>query len=110
MKCPIDNTELLISERQGIEIDYCPKCRGIWLDRGELDKMIDRVLADEQQRYPTTSTNKRKNDAYVDDDGELRYEDGSYTNEQSRRERYDEDGQKRCKKRSMLEDIFDIFD
>jgi Zn-finger nucleic acid-binding protein len=42
MKCPTDDIELVIAERQGIEIDYCPKCRGVWLDRGELDKLIDR--------------------------------------------------------------------
>ena len=44
MKCPIDNAELVKSERQGIETDYCPKCRGVWLDRGELDKIIERAL------------------------------------------------------------------
>jgi len=43
MKCPVcENTNLLMSERQGIEIDYCPQCRGVWLDRGELDKIIER--------------------------------------------------------------------
>lgn len=42
MKCPVCNVELRISERQGIEIDYCPQCRGVWLDRGELDKIIER--------------------------------------------------------------------
>lgn len=42
MLCPIDGSTLLLSERQGIEIDYCPQCRGVWLDRGELDKLIDR--------------------------------------------------------------------
>lgn len=42
MKCPIDETQLVMSERRGIEIDYCPQCRGVWLDRGELDKIIDR--------------------------------------------------------------------
>lgn len=42
MKCPIDGTDLVMTERQGIEVDYCPKCRGVWLDRGELDKIIDR--------------------------------------------------------------------
>lgn len=42
MKCPVDNSELTMSERQGIEIDYCPQCRGVWLDRGELDKIIER--------------------------------------------------------------------
>jgi len=43
MNCPICNVELVMAERHGVEIDYCPKCRGIWLDRGELDKIIDRV-------------------------------------------------------------------
>lgn len=42
MKCPIDTTELQMTERQGVEIDYCPKCRGVWLDRGELDKIIEK--------------------------------------------------------------------
>lgn len=43
MKCPVCITEsLVMSERSGIEIDYCPKCRGVWLDRGELDKIIER--------------------------------------------------------------------
>jgi Zn-finger nucleic acid-binding protein len=42
MLCPLDQTELKITDRQGIEIDYCPKCRGVWLDRGELDKLIER--------------------------------------------------------------------
>ena len=42
MRCPIDETELRPTERQGIEIDYCPQCRGVWLDRGELDKLIER--------------------------------------------------------------------
>ena len=45
MKCPsCENVTLTMSERQGIEIDYCPECRGVWLDRGELDKIIDRSL------------------------------------------------------------------
>ena len=42
MACPVDGTQLVMSERQGIEIDYCPTCRGVWLDRGELDKIIER--------------------------------------------------------------------
>jgi len=48
MKCPVDNDTLVMSERNGIEIDYCPKCRGVWLDRGELDKIIERSTAVEQ--------------------------------------------------------------
>ena len=56
MKCPIDNTELTMSDRQGIEIDYCPQCRGVWLDRGELDKIVERSeqirpVASSQQGY-----------------------------------------------------------
>ena len=42
MGCPVDGTTLVMSERSGIEIDYCPTCRGVWLDRGELDKIIER--------------------------------------------------------------------
>jgi len=43
MKCPIcSDTNLVMTDRQGIEIDYCPACRGVWLDRGELDKLIER--------------------------------------------------------------------
>lgn len=46
MKCPVcTNTDLAITDRQGIEIDYCPRCRGVWLDRGELDKIIERSAA-----------------------------------------------------------------
>jgi Zn-finger nucleic acid-binding protein len=45
MQCPTDGTVLQMSERSGIEIDYCPTCRGVWLDRGELDKIIERSLA-----------------------------------------------------------------
>lgn len=44
MNCPVDGTELQIAERQGVEIDYCPRCRGVWLDRNELDKIIDRSV------------------------------------------------------------------
>ena len=42
MRCPVDNETLVMADRGGVEIDYCPKCRGVWLDRGELDKIIDR--------------------------------------------------------------------
>ena len=46
MLCPIDKTPLVMSERQNIEIDYCPTCRGVWLDRGELDKILERSAAE----------------------------------------------------------------
>lgn len=48
MNCPVcPDTQLQMTERQGVEIDYCPKCRGVWLDRGELDKIIDRGAAEQ---------------------------------------------------------------
>lgn len=43
MKCPVDDETLVMADRNGVEIDYCPKCRGVWLDRGELDKIIERA-------------------------------------------------------------------
>lgn len=42
MQCPVDGTTLVMTDRSGVEIDYCPTCRGVWLDRGELDKIIER--------------------------------------------------------------------
>lgn len=59
MQCPIDGTDLVITDRSGVEIDYCPKCRGVWLDRGELDKIIDRSASPAPAR-----------DAYRDTQGE----------------------------------------
>jgi uncharacterized protein len=47
MLCPVCRVDLVMSERQGVEIDYCPKCRGVWLDRGELDKIIERAAAEQ---------------------------------------------------------------
>jgi uncharacterized protein len=47
LPCPVCRVDLVMSERQGIEIDYCPKCRGLWLDRGELDKIIERAAAEQ---------------------------------------------------------------
>lgn len=48
MKCPVCNVDLLMTDKQGVEIDYCPTCRGIWLDRGELEKLIERMSAAER--------------------------------------------------------------
>jgi len=71
MKCPVDQATLLITERQGVEIDYCPECRGVWLDRGELDKLVDRATelsdgetggrrgAEETRHEPTPRKKKR---------------------------------------------------
>jgi Zn-finger nucleic acid-binding protein len=50
MQCPRCNVALAMTDRQGVEIDYCPQCRGVWLDRGELDKIIDRAAGEFGQR------------------------------------------------------------
>ncbi len=50
MQCPVDGADLAMTERHGVEIDYCPKCRGVWLDRGELDKIIEHVESDGDER------------------------------------------------------------
>lgn len=53
MKCPTcPNAVLVMADRQGVEIDYCPTCRGIWLDRGELDKLLDKAAAEQPASAP----------------------------------------------------------
>ena len=52
MPCPVCKVALVMSDRQGVEIDYCPQCRGVWLDRGELDKIIERSAAAEMPPQP----------------------------------------------------------
>lgn len=42
MLCPVCRTDLMMTDKQGVEVDYCPRCRGVWLDRGELDKIVER--------------------------------------------------------------------
>ena len=63
MQCPVDGEILVMTERSGVEIDYCPKCRGVWLDRGELDKIIERTesIAREPAR---TRANHAERDQY----------------------------------------------
>ena len=106
MQCPVDGTALMMTERSGVEIDYCPKCRGVWLDRGELDKLIDRaapaaapVALDEPGRRaapvaPPVQVAPRRQD---DDDRDRRYRD-------------DDDDRYRPRKRreSFLGDLFDF--
>ena len=66
MKCPVCVTpDLVISERSGVEIDYCPKCRGVWLDRGELDKIMERgATADLDQRRRRDERDYRRDDSF----------------------------------------------
>lgn len=55
MKCPVDDSTLQMSERGGVEIDYCPQCRGVWLDRGELDKIIAKSIEAEAPAAPVAA-------------------------------------------------------
>ena len=66
MKCPTDGSILTMSERNGIEIDYCPTCRGVWLDRGELDKIIERSESMQQPAAPAAQAPAPAYDRYED--------------------------------------------
>lgn len=66
MKCPHCNINLIMTERTGIEIDYCPECRGIWLDRGELDKIIERSAVETRSNFQ--EKNQDKNYPYRESD------------------------------------------
>ncbi len=96
MKCPIDDIDLVMSDRSGIEIDYCPKCRGVWLDRGELDKIIERSAAPQQEP-------RREDTRYAEAPrfgGQPRYGD----------DRHDDRDRKRPykKRESFLGELFDF--
>ena len=93
MKCPVDNAELVMSERHGIEIDYCPQCRGVWLDRGELDKIIERAAPQETRRAPEPPR-------YEERRPEPRYEGRDYRDSDYR--------QKPQKRESFLGELFDF--
>lgn len=105
MKCPVDDSDLMMTDRQGIEIDYCPKCRGVWLDRGELDKLIER----------NGSVEARPRDTYQDNDRRQEYDRHDRREDYSRR--HDDDdyhgydqghGHKKHKKEGFLGDLFDF--
>ena len=95
MKCPVDGVDLVMSERQGIEIDYCPQCRGVWLDRGELDKIIERTAPEDQPRQVRDDDDYRRDDRRGFDD--RRHHDNDYRHHG-----------KRHKKKSILGEIFDF--
>ncbi|QYX58085.1 zf-TFIIB domain-containing protein [Roseovarius sp. SCSIO 43702] len=78
MQCPVDGETLVIAERSGVEIDYCPKCRGVWLDRGELDKIIERAAPSAPEPVPSResygsrphtshSPHKKKKESFLGD-------------------------------------------
>ena len=98
MKCPIDGATLTMAERSGIEIDYCPACHGVWLDRGELNKMIERASREEYMRYPEEPMRR------FDDSLEHHSENGQ------RQDRHEwERNDKKKRRGSFLGDIFDGF-
>ena len=93
MKCPVcKDPDLAMSERQGIEIDYCPTCRGVWLDRGELDKLIERSR-DASARSFSGEVPVPPVDPY--------YQDHGYPNH------HDKHGNHHWKRKSWLGDLFD---
>jgi hypothetical protein len=91
MLCPIDKTPLVMSERQNIEIDYCPTCRGVWLDRGELDKIIERSAAAEAPQQQPPPPPPQPN-----------YQNQSYPGQG-----YQGHGYHKKRRKSFLEELFD---
>jgi len=90
--CPSCRVDLVMTERQGIEIDYCPKCRGVWLDRGELDKIVERS-SERAERPEGRDRPTRDNDRY-----EQRGSDHRNHGHESRHSH---------RRRSWLSDLFD---
>jgi len=101
MLCPICNVDLLITERQGVEIDYCPKCRGIWLDRGEIDKLIERSSTFESRPVREEYRGRREESR----------EPHPYSHPQARYEEHHDhrdEGYHKHKRKSFIEEIFDL--
>lgn len=104
MRCPVDNETLVMSDRHGVEIDYCPKCRGVWLDRGELDKIIERAAGAEAPvalREPGRAPAPPAAPTYAE----------APRREEPRRRRDDDDDdyhRPRKRRESFLSDIFDF--
>lgn len=100
MICPVCTIELILTERQSVEIDYCPECRGIWLDRGELEKLIERSTAlpyYENEDY----TDKHRRQEYRSD-----YHGGGYSEHHEQRQKGHHNDDRR--RRSFLGDLFDF--
>ncbi len=104
MHCPVDGETLVMADRGGVEIDYCPKCRGVWLDRGELDKIIERSLgAPAPAAAPVAAPVHTRQAAPV-------YQPEPQRAPQSYRDDDDDyhRGHKKKRKESFLGDIFDF--
>lgn len=97
MKCPKCNETLVMADKQGVEIDYCPACRGVWLDRGELDKIIERSAAYTQQ---TDTDFNREQKPYP----EQYREQKNYGNQYGPNDPYS----RHKKKKGFLSDFFDF--
>ena len=111
MQCPVDGETLVMSDRHGVEIDYCPKCRGVWLDRGEWDKIIERSAAAE----PPVALREPGRAAVHTYAEEPRREPPRHRDEPRREDRRsrdydDDDDYRRPRKRreSFLSDLFDF--
>ena len=100
MQCPNDGQTLAMTTREGIEIDYCPTCRGVWLDRGELDKIIERSAGPGGAEKPEPRS-RNDGDDHDDDDGKGHRRFG-------RGERDDRGAYGRPKRKSFLDDLFDF--
>lgn len=105
MKCPVDGIELMMTSRSGVEIDYCPQCRGVWLDRGELDKLIERAENEMAERRPAQPPPPQRYSERVSEPV-YRYHDDDDDDRRGYGYGYD----KPKKKRSMFGEMFDIFD
>ncbi|MCU0512129.1 MAG: zf-TFIIB domain-containing protein [Anaerolineae bacterium] len=123
MLCPNCNVVMRMTIRQGVELDYCPNCRGIWLDKGELDKLMERAVEERAPAHPPErhytpsaheATPKRKHpDEYYDDPGLDEYQPRYRAGKKPPPPDYDYDDDRhdpRRRRRNIIEDIFDIFD
>ena len=117
MLCPLDGETLLMTAREGIEIDYCPRCRGVWLDRGELDKIIERSNSDHPGSVHLSNDSrslKRKDDDDDDDDDDHKDRRSKKGNEKSKRVKSNrKDGKasfykKSRKHASFIKELFDF--
>ena len=107
MKCPsCPDAVLVMTDRSGIEIDYCPSCRGVWLDRGELDKIIERTAAAPAAVVVTSpAPTPSPQDGFRRDDRSWKRDDD---HDDDDRRRYSSDGYKPKKKKSLLGEMFDF--
>lgn len=110
MRCPVDNETLVMADRGGVEIDYCPKCRGVWLDRGELDKIIERSLGAPAPAAVAQPAPQRPAPTYQPEP--QRPAAHGYAPEPRRRDHDDDDdyrhGHKKKRRESFLGELFDF--